>query len=114
MKNFVQPGENLTVVAPANTDSGDLVLIGAALFGVAADDAKNGADLTISAGGVYNLPAVAANNWAAGAKLYREATAGDDLGKLTDAEAGNLLVGVAVQAKTANAVSAPVRLNPAF
>lgn len=114
MKNFVQSGENLTVAAPANTDSGDLVLIGAALLGVAADDAKNGADLTISAGGVYDFPAVAANNWGAGAKLYREATAGDDLGKLTDVEAGNLLVGVAVQAKTAHAVSALVRLNPAF
>ena len=104
----------MTVDAPADTDSGDLVSIGAALFGVAAHDAKNGADLTISTGGVYDLPALAADDWSAGAKLYREATAGDDLGKLTDTEAGNLPVGVAVEDKAANATSARVRLNPAF
>lgn len=114
MKNFVQPGANLTVSAPANTDSGDLVLVGAALFGVAIHDAKANADLTIATGGVYDLTAVAADAWAVGAKLYREATAGADLGKVTDTEADNLLIGVAVAAKAANATSARVRLNTSF
>ena len=113
MKNFVQPGVNVTVLAPADTDSGELVLIGAALFGVAVHDAKNAADLTISTGGVYDLSATAANAWAAGDKVYRDA-AGADEGKLTDTAANNLLVGVAVEAKAANMASARVRLNPSF
>ena len=104
----------MTVDAPADTDSGDLVSIGAALFGVAAHGAKNGAALAISTGGVYDLPAVAADAWAAGDKVYRNASAGADLGKLTDTAANNLLVGIAVDVKLANAATARVRLNSSF
>ena len=104
----------MTVDAPANTESGDLMLTGDALFGVAAHDARMGGGIVIVTKGVYELPAVAADAWAAGDKLYRHAAADADQGKLTDTAANNLLVGVAVEAKAANATSARVWLNPSF
>ena len=46
MKNFIQSGRTLTVSAPADIKSGDLVVVGS-LFGVAYCDAAIGADVEI-------------------------------------------------------------------
>jgi predicted RecA/RadA family phage recombinase len=56
-QNYVQQGEVLTVVAPAAVVSGDPVLIGANIFGVATHDAANGAALELAVEGVFTLPA---------------------------------------------------------
>ncbi|MEM9838535.1 MAG: capsid cement protein [Pseudomonadota bacterium] len=55
MKNFVQPGNAVTVPAPTAITSGDGVLIGE-LFGVASTDAASGADVALQASGVFDLP----------------------------------------------------------
>ena len=47
MKNYVQPGNVVTLIAPANVKSGDGVLVGS-LFGVAAYDALIGAEVEVA------------------------------------------------------------------
>ena len=51
-ENFVQPGETLTLPAPATFASGAGVLIGA-IFGIAQGDAASGALVDITTQGVW-------------------------------------------------------------
>lgn len=95
MKNFVQPGENITVPAPADVESGDLVVVGA-LVGIAQADALTGADVTLVRRGVFNdLPKTSAQAWTVGAKIYWTGT------ECTTTVGSNKLIGSA----TAVAVS---------
>ncbi|KJS40363.1 MAG: hypothetical protein VR70_05840 [Rhodospirillaceae bacterium BRH_c57] len=92
MKNFVQPGMDLTVAAPSGgVTSGDFVLIGS-LFGVAASTADAGDDVVISTVGVYELPKLGAQAWTVGAPIYWDATESH----MTTVSTDNTLVGVAV------------------
>lgn len=58
-KNFVQPGDVIEVVAPANHSSGDGVKVGTFIFGVAQHDALSGEPLSLGIEGVYSLPKIA-------------------------------------------------------
>ncbi len=69
MKNFVQEGNTITVAAPADVTSGQLVVVGS-IVGVAAYDAASGADVEVAVGGVFELPKVATDVIAQGDKLY--------------------------------------------
>jgi predicted RecA/RadA family phage recombinase len=69
MKNFVQEGKTITVAAPANVASGQLVVVGS-IVGVAAFDASSGADVEVTVAGVFELPKVATDVIAQGDKLY--------------------------------------------
>ncbi|GAA5662589.1 hypothetical protein Brsp07_01058 [Brucella sp. NBRC 14130] len=69
MKNYIQPGDSVTVPAPADVKSGDLVVVGD-LFGVAQFSAKAGEDVEIATKGVFALPKVSAQAWSVGAKVY--------------------------------------------
>lgn len=105
MKNFIQQGVNLTVPAPANIMSGDVVVIGD-LHGIASINAAEGQDLVFVTEGVFELPKVAANNFAIGAKVYYDSTA-----KLvTTTATGNTLIGVAVTAAAATTASVHVKI----
>lgn len=55
MRNYIQPGDTITVPAPAAVASGGGVQIGA-LFGVAATDAAEDQPVAISVKGVFELP----------------------------------------------------------
>lgn len=55
MKNFVQPGNTVTVPAPAALASGEGVQIGV-LFGVAATSAESGSAVALATSGVFDLP----------------------------------------------------------
>ena len=55
MQNYIAPGENITVPAPADVKSGDLVVVGS-LVGVASTDAASGDDVVISTDGIFELP----------------------------------------------------------
>ena len=55
MKNFVQPGDSITLPAPADVTSGGIVIAGA-LVGVAAADALTGEGVAIATRGVLDLP----------------------------------------------------------
>ena len=106
MKNYVGDGNALTVTAPAAVSAGAGVLIGS-LFGVAANDAANGAELVINTAGTYDLAKTAAQAWTAGALLYWSGTA------VTNVASTNKLIGVAARAELAAATVGRVRLNGA-
>ena len=93
MKNFVQPGANLTLPAPYDCASGGGALIGS-IFGVASNVVESGDDGVFVTEGVFDLPKAASQAWAVGAKIYWDNTAKN----LTTTSASNTLVGVAVAA----------------
>lgn len=69
MKNFIQTGSYITVPAPADVKSGDLVFVGA-LFGIADNDAPSGAPCVLCTEGVYTLPKTSAQAWTVGVAIY--------------------------------------------
>jgi predicted RecA/RadA family phage recombinase len=69
MKNFVQKGSTLTMTAPADVTSGQLVVVGS-IVGVAGFDAATGTDVEITVEGVFELPKVTTDVIAQGDKLY--------------------------------------------
>jgi predicted RecA/RadA family phage recombinase len=89
MKNLIQEGDVIPVVAPYAVASGQGVLVGA-LFGVAAFTAAQGAPVEIKREGVFELTAVTADTGNQGDKIYWDDTAR----KLTTTAASNHLVGV--------------------
>jgi predicted RecA/RadA family phage recombinase len=55
MKNFVQSGNFLTLVAPDDLTSGSVVIVGK-FAGVATTDAKAGGEVEVALVGVFELP----------------------------------------------------------
>jgi predicted RecA/RadA family phage recombinase len=107
MKNYVQNGENIDIVAPYARLSGEGVLVGD-LFGVCVTDIANGEAGVMSTEGVYDLTAAtgAGTDATFGAKAYWDNTAK----KVTSVASGNTFIGHFLAAKaTADAV-ARVRL----
>ncbi len=108
MKNFIQAGVNLTLPAPYAVVSGGGALIGK-VFGIAAGDADNGADVDLVTTGVFELPKVSTDEFAVGAAAYW-----DDATKLVtadDAMGANSRIGVAVTAAANPSASVQVRLD---
>jgi len=106
--NFLQHGDSLTVAAPAAKSSGDGVLVGDVLFGVAMADAENGADLVIKTTGVFELPKTSAQAWDVGDAIYWD---DDGDGATTATTAGNVYIGVAIEAAANPSSTGKVRLN---
>lgn len=94
MKNFVQPGDTITVPAPVGgTVTGKICIIGS-LIGVASVTAEAGVDVALATEGVFEYAKTSALAIAVGDKVYYEA-AGNLLNKT---DVGNTLVGIAVEA----------------
>ena len=110
MKNFVQPGDQITVAAPSGgVNSGDGVLIGK-LFGIASYSAVAGADVEIRTEGVFDMTAegaVSGQAFTVGAAVYWDNTNK----RVTATSAGNTRIGAAVAAKATSATVARVRLD---
>lgn len=106
MRNKVQKGNVISVVAPALVLGGQGVLVGA-LFGVAAGDAANGAPVEIDREGVFDLTALGTDTAAQGAEAYWDNTAK----RITTTATGNTLVGAFAAAKTAAENTARVLLD---
>jgi predicted RecA/RadA family phage recombinase len=111
MRNYIQPGHALTLIAPYDVVSGDGLLIGS-IFGVASHDALSGAEVEAQLTGVLDLAKVASQAWTAGAKVYWDNTAK----RATTVASGNTLIGVAVLAVGSGAeeVIGRARLNASF
>lgn len=106
MKNFVQAGSALTIPAPANVASGDVVLVGN-IIGIANGAAATGADLDLTTTGVFALPKVAGDAFALGVPVYFNSTS-----KLATATAsGNTEIGTAVAAAGVGSATVKVRLK---
>jgi predicted RecA/RadA family phage recombinase len=108
-KNFVQRGENITVLAASIAVSGELVVMGS-LFGVALHDAAANDELTLKTGGVWELPKTSANEPAAGDPAYWDA----DVSEITTTATDNTKVGVFTEAAANGDTTCRVRLNDAF
>lgn len=108
MRNFIQPGKTLTMVASSDVKSGEFYKSGS-IFGVAATSAKAGEEFELETGGVYELPKVSAQAWAVGADIYA-----DTAGIMTTEETDNTKVGVAVIAAENPSGTGRVRFNDNF
>ena len=106
MKNFVQPGETITVIAPYAVLSGGGVLVGN-IFGVATNDAANGASVEIMGEGVFDITK------AAGAVTQGAIMFWDNSAKVvtTVNGGGNMPIGVATQAQNSGDATARVLLS---
>lgn len=90
MKNFIQTGDTVTLVAPYAVASGVGVLVGS-LFGITTNAAASGAEVEAKRTGVFTHAKTSAQAWTVGAKVYW-----DDTAKVfTTTDTSNTLVGVA-------------------
>ncbi len=106
MKNYIQPGDSITVPAPADVKSGDLVVVGD-LFGVAQFSAASGDPVEISTKGVFGLPKVSAQAWSVGAKVYYVAADKN----ISTTATGNTFIGHATEAAANPSDVGAVRLS---
>ena len=104
MKNFVAPGNTITVTAPANVVSGQVVVAGS-VVGVAAYDALSGVSVELSVEGVFNLAKETADLLTAGMVAKLDASG-------LVAVAGTNKIGWIVGNAAAGTTSVPVKLCP--
>ncbi len=110
MKNFVQPGNTITVIAPIDTKSGEGVLY-LSMFGVAAYDAPKRDVLELVLEGVFTLPkAVATIAIPLGTRVYWD----NGLRNVTTVATNNTLIGVAAADALPIETTVNVRLNGSF
>lgn len=111
MKNYVQPGNTISLTAPYAVASGDGLLVGS-IFGVAACSAALGETVEAALVGVFDLKKVASQAWAAGDKVYWDNTNKET----TKTATANTLIGIATEAVAGGAgdVIGRVRLNGSF
>ena len=106
MQNYIQPGDVVTVAAPAAVSSGDGVLVGT-LFGVAAFDADSAANVEIKTRGVFELAKNSAEAWTVGIAIYW-----DNTNKVvTSTSTSNTLIGKALAVAANPSGTGIVRLN---
>ncbi|MBX9740509.1 MAG: DUF2190 family protein [Beijerinckiaceae bacterium] len=109
MKNYIQPGDILTLTAPYDRASGQGALVGS-LFGVAVKDVANGAPGQFQTVGVFELAKTSAQAWTEGALIYW-----DNTNKLaTTTATSNKLIGATVAAAANPSATGLVRLNGVF
>jgi predicted RecA/RadA family phage recombinase len=109
MRNYIQPGDSITVTAEAEAASGDVVKLGN-LVGVASGAAAIGEPLVLTTMGVFELPKVSADTLAVGDPVYLRTSDST----VTSTASGNTKIGVAVEAAGNPSGSARVRLNGTF
>lgn len=101
MKNYIQPGETLSLTAPYDVTSGSGLLVGA-IFGVASSDALSGAAVEAATSGVFTL-AKASGAITAGARVFWDNTNKN----VTTTATSNYCIGMA----TAAAASGDTTVN---
>jgi predicted RecA/RadA family phage recombinase len=107
MKNYVQPGNTLTLIAPYAVASGAALKVGL-IIGVAATAAGIGATVEADTVGVFTLAKATGAAWTVGALLYWDDTAKN----CTTTAASNQKIGVAVVAAGAGDTTGVVKLIP--
>lgn len=108
MKNYIQAGDNLTVVAPSGgTVSGGLYKIGA-IIGVAVTTEAAGDPVVLKTRGVFDLKKTSAQAWAVGDQVFMNTSTRD----VTNVSAtGLVLVGVATEVAANPSAAGACRLN---
>jgi predicted RecA/RadA family phage recombinase len=109
MRNYIQPGDSITVIAEAEATSGDIIKLGN-LVGVASGAAAIGEPLVLTTTGVFELPKVSTDALAIGDAVYFRTSDST----ITSTASGNTKIGVAVAAAGNPSGSVRVRLNGTF
>ena len=111
MKNYVQPGNTITLTAPYAVTSGDGLLVGS-IFGIASGDAALNDPVEAALVGVFDITKVGSQAWTVGAKVYWD----DTNKRITSVATSNTLIGVATEAVAGGAgdTIGRVRLNASF
>jgi predicted RecA/RadA family phage recombinase len=111
VKNFIQEGKSLPLIAPYAVSSGGGAVVGS-IFGVASTDLASGEEGAFQLEGVYALAksTAASSGGSQGAKAYFITST-----KLVTAvSTGNTLIGVFAAACADGDATASVRLNGSF
>lgn len=106
MKNYVQPGNTVTLTAPYDVASGAGLLVGS-LFGVASAAALSGAAVEAAIVGVFDLNKLGTDTIDPGQKVYWDNTNK----RVTETASGNSLIGAALATAGNGATTVRVRLN---
>ena len=111
MKNYVQPGNTITLTAPYAVASGDGLLVGS-IFGIASGTTAIGESVEAALTGVFDITKIGSQAWSVGAKVYWD----DTNKRCTNVATSNTLIGVATEAVAGGAgdTIGRVRLNGAF
>ncbi|MEZ6004724.1 MAG: DUF2190 family protein [Planctomycetota bacterium] len=104
MKNYVQPGQKVPVVATGNVASGQGVLV-EKMFGVAEQSAAAGETYELMVQGVFDLPAAGALVANQGVVVYWDGSA------VTTSTSGTTKIGFLVKQKLNGETTARVRLH---
>lgn len=107
MKNYVQPGNVVEVIMPGAKTSGDGVLVGSRLFGVAVDTYTSGSTGQIAVEGVFDIAKTTGQAYAAGAQVWWN----DTTAKLTNGTGANVEAGIVVSAAASGDTTARVRVG---
>lgn len=107
MKNFVQPGESLTLTPAAAVATGVGYLFGAGLFGVATQDVASGAAGVFQTEGVVEIGKTSALAIAVGDRVFWDAT-NKVVNKTTTSQ---VCVGVAVEAAANPSATVKIKLG---
>ena len=106
--NFIQPGDTITITAPATVTSGGVV-VADSIIGIALGDALIGGPVDVKTSGVFELPKVAVDDMTLGATVYYDETA--ELVTIDDDTGGNPKLGTVVQAAGSSTGTVRVRLS---
>ncbi|MEO9132430.1 MAG: DUF2190 family protein [Sphingomonas sp.] len=109
MRNYVQRGDTLDIIAAAVVASGDVVIKGS-IIGIANADAAVGDTFALDVVGVFNLPKVAALAIGQGDVVYWDSANA----VVTKTAGGNTKLGVAIEPVPNPSAAVSVRLNGAF
>lgn len=106
MRNYIQPGDVLTLTAPYQRDSGKGAQVGS-IFGVATNTVANGVAGEFATQGVFTLDKTSAQAWTVGQKIYW-----DNTNKRCDSDSTvGMLIGVATAVADNPSSTGDVRLN---
>lgn len=109
MKNYIQVGDAVTVVAPVGGLASGAGHLAGYLFGIAATDAAEGEDVAINTVGVYDLDKPTGIAFDVGARVYWDVANGG----VTATATSNRRIGVALAAADNAAALVRVRLDGA-
>lgn len=108
MKNFVQEGATVKILAVPYAVASGAGCFKTAIFGIAANDVANGADGDFVVEGVFDITALSTDTFAAGDKVYWD----DTNKRCTSTASGNKLIGNCVDtAKISGDTTVRCRLN---
>lgn len=107
MKNFIQKGVTVPLIAAVAVSGGAFVIQGV-LCGIAQHDAAVGESVEVLLEGVVEVQKTSAEAWTAGAPVYLDPA---NLVATVVATAGNILIGAAIEAAADPSSTGIMRLN---